>query len=83
VAERASKIIYANYLCKRVYYKVTVYKLTKKPSKIVVINLLSEISYKFAEVTLTREKLQAMEPFKDTYLVKLELLPNATTIDKN
>ncbi len=30
-----------------------------------------------------REKLQAMELFKDTHLVKLELLPNATTIDKN
>jgi len=27
------------------------------------------------------EKLQAMELFKDTYLVKLELLSNATTID--
>jgi hypothetical protein len=29
----------------------------------------------------TREKLQAMELFKDTHLVKLELLSNATTID--
>jgi hypothetical protein len=28
-----------------------------------------------------REKLQAMEMFKDTHLVKLELLSNATTID--
>jgi transcriptional regulator len=28
-----------------------------------------------------REKLQAMEPFNDTHLVKLELLSNATTID--
>jgi hypothetical protein len=28
-----------------------------------------------------REKLQAMELFKDTHLVKLELLSNATTID--
>jgi predicted transcriptional regulator len=28
-----------------------------------------------------REKLQAMEIFKDTHLVKLELLSNATTID--
>jgi predicted transcriptional regulator len=28
-----------------------------------------------------REKLQAMELFKDTLLVKLELLSNATTID--
>jgi hypothetical protein len=27
------------------------------------------------------EKLQAMEPFKDTHLVKLELLSNATTVD--
>ncbi len=28
-----------------------------------------------------REKLQAMELFKDIHLVKLELLSNATTID--
>jgi hypothetical protein len=28
-----------------------------------------------------REKMQAMELFKDTHLVKLELLSNATTID--
>jgi transposase len=28
-----------------------------------------------------REKLQALELFKDTHLVKLELLSNATTID--
>ena len=28
-----------------------------------------------------RKKLQAMELFKDTHLVKLELLSNATTID--
>ncbi|MFL6407139.1 MAG: hypothetical protein ACJ71F_08735, partial [Nitrososphaeraceae archaeon] len=28
-----------------------------------------------------REKLQAMELFEDTHLVKLELLSNATTID--
>lgn len=28
-----------------------------------------------------REKLQAMELFKNTHLVKLELLSNATTID--
>ena len=28
-----------------------------------------------------REKLQTMELFKDTHLVKLELLSNATTID--
>jgi hypothetical protein len=28
-----------------------------------------------------REKLQAMEVFEDTHLVKLELLSNATTID--
>jgi hypothetical protein len=32
-------------------------------------------------LTDNREKLQAMELFKDTHLVKLELLSNATTID--
>jgi hypothetical protein len=31
--------------------------------------------------TDNREKLQAMELFKDTRIVKLELLSNATTID--
>ena len=30
---------------------------------------------------VNREKMQAMELFKDTHLVKLELLSNATTID--
>jgi transcriptional regulator with XRE-family HTH domain len=30
-----------------------------------------------------REKLQAMELFKDTHLIKLELLSNATTIDSS
>ena len=30
---------------------------------------------------MIREKLQAMELFKDTRLVKLEILSNATTID--
>jgi hypothetical protein len=35
----------------------------------------------FATSEDNREKLQAMELFKDTHLVKLELLSNATTID--
>src|SRR5215212_4301111 len=30
-----------------------------------------------------KEKLQAMELFKDTHLVKLELLSNATTVDSS
>ena len=30
-----------------------------------------------------REKLQAMELFKDTHLIKLELLSNATTVDSS
>ena len=30
-----------------------------------------------------REKLQAMEQFKDTHLIKLELLSNAPTIDSS
>jgi predicted transcriptional regulator len=39
-------------------------------------------AYEILETTDdNREKLQAMEPFKDTHLVKLELLSNATTID--
>jgi hypothetical protein len=39
-------------------------------------------AYEILETSLdNREKLQAMELFKDTHLVKLELLGNATTID--
>jgi predicted transcriptional regulator len=39
-------------------------------------------AYEILETTDdNREKLQAMEPFKDTHLVKLELLSNAITID--
>jgi hypothetical protein len=39
-------------------------------------------AYKILETSDdNREKLQAMELFKDTHLVKLELLSNATTID--
>jgi hypothetical protein len=37
--------------------------------------------YIFAKSTDNREKLQAMELFKDTHMTKLELLSNATTID--
>jgi hypothetical protein len=46
---------------------------------------LDTIFKQTSEITETssdnREKLQAMEVFKDTHLVKLELLSNATTID--
>jgi hypothetical protein len=39
-------------------------------------------AYEILETTDdNREKLQSMEPFKDTHLVKLELLSNAITID--
>ncbi|MFL6426269.1 MAG: hypothetical protein ACJ71R_22135 [Nitrososphaeraceae archaeon] len=39
-------------------------------------------AFKIVEISPdNREKLQAMELFKDTHLVKLELLSNATTID--
>ena len=43
-----------------------------------IINHVFEISQTSHD---KREKLQAMELFKDTHLVKLELLSNATTID--
>ncbi len=36
---------------------------------------------KYYKTQTITEKLQAMELFKDTRLVKLELLSNATTID--
>ena len=46
---------------------------------------LDEIIKRAFDIIVTsddnREKLQAMELFKDTHLVKLELLSNATTID--
>ncbi|MDQ3903277.1 MAG: hypothetical protein M3247_06535 [Thermoproteota archaeon] len=48
-------------------------------------DLIIERSYKIVEKAeednMTREELSAMELFKDTHLVKLELLSNATTID--
>jgi hypothetical protein len=67
----------------------------KSPSKNTLLSIyLSNTRYVFAldeiikrafDIIETsddnREKLQAMELFKDTHLVKLELLSNATTID--
>jgi hypothetical protein len=51
----------------------------------VCLTALDEIIKRAFEILETsddnREKLQAMELFKDTHLVKLELLSNATTID--
>jgi predicted DNA-binding protein YlxM (UPF0122 family) len=51
----------------------------------VCLSALDEIIKRAFEILNTsddnREKLQAMELFKDTHLVKLELLSNATTID--
>jgi hypothetical protein len=51
----------------------------------VCLRALDEIIKRGFEILETsddnREKLQAMELFKDTHLVKLELLSNATTID--
>ena len=51
-------------------------------SPILSILLRLKHAYKILETSDdNREKLQAMELFKDTHLVKLELLSNATTID--
>jgi hypothetical protein len=51
----------------------------------ICLTALDEIIKRTFEILETsednREKLQAMEVFKDTHLVKLELLSNATTID--
>jgi hypothetical protein len=51
----------------------------------VCLTALDEIIKRAFEILETspdnREKLQAMELFKDTHLIKLELLSNATTID--
>jgi DNA-binding transcriptional regulator LsrR (DeoR family) len=51
----------------------------------ICLTALDEIIKRAFEILETspdnREKLQTMELFKDTHLVKLELLSNATTID--
>jgi hypothetical protein len=51
----------------------------------VCLTALDEIIKRAFDIVETsddnREKLQAMQLFKDTHLVKLELLSNATTID--
>jgi hypothetical protein len=51
----------------------------------VCLTALDEIVKRAFEILETsddnREKLQAMELFKDTHLLKMELLSNATTID--
>ena len=42
----------------------------------------TQTSFEISQISQdNREKLHAMELFKDTHLVKLELLSNATTID--
>jgi hypothetical protein len=45
------------------------------------MNRSSSSSRHYHTTSDNREKLQAMELFKATHLVKLELLSNATTID--
>jgi transcriptional regulator len=46
------------------------------------LDMILKHAYKILQTSDdNREKLQAMELFKDTHLVKLELLSNATTID--
>src|SRR5215213_1539770 len=46
------------------------------------LDIILKHAYEILETsTTTEEKLQAMELFKDTHLIKLELLSNATTID--
>jgi hypothetical protein len=49
---------------------------------LVALDSIIKCAFEIAETSDdNREKLQAMELFKDTHLVKLELLSNATTID--
>ena len=49
---------------------------------IIALDAIIKRAFEIAETSDdNREKLQAMELFKDTHLVKLELLSNATTID--
>jgi orotate phosphoribosyltransferase-like protein len=49
---------------------------------LVALDSIIKRAFQIAETSNdNREKLQAMELFKDTHLVKLELLSNATTID--
>jgi hypothetical protein len=49
---------------------------------LVALDTIIKLAFDIIETSPdNREKLQAMELFKDTHLVKLELLSNATTID--
>ena len=49
---------------------------------ITALNAIIKCAFDILETSPdNREKLQAMELFKDTHLVKLELLSNATTIE--
>jgi hypothetical protein len=48
---------------------------------LVALDSIIKRAFDIIETSDDKEKLQAMELFKDTHLVKLELLSNATTID--
>jgi transposase len=75
-----------HYLRKRAKESIKEYVTEHLPEQYqVCLTALDEIIKRAFNILETsddnREKLQAMELFKDTHLVKLELLSNATTID--
>jgi hypothetical protein len=74
------------YLCNQAKESIKEYATEYLPEQYqVCLTALDEIIKRAFDILETsdgnREKLQAMEVFKDTHLVKLELLSNATTID--
>ena len=57
-------------------------KLVSHSQQLVALDDIIKRAFEILETSDdNRDKLQAMELFKDTHLVKLELLSNATTID--
>jgi hypothetical protein len=74
------------YLCEQAKGTIKEYATDHLPEQYqVCLVALDQIIKRAFDIVETsddnREKLQAMELFKDTHLVKLELLSNATTID--
>ena len=83
---KASISLDMQYLRERAKESIREYTTDHLPEQYqICLTALDEIIRRAFDILETaddnREKLQAMELFKDTHLVKLELLSNATTID--
>jgi hypothetical protein len=74
------------YLRERAKQNITEYTTQHLPEQyqvcLAALDTVLKHAYEILQTSYdNREKMQAMELFKDTHLVKLELLSNATTID--